>query len=585
MKKWNQLFRLCYLIIGISISIITIACINSSNVLSEKMGYKLSSLTYQGSGTESDPYLIYTAEELQGLKDDTEQNYYKLMNDIDLSSIESFEPIGTNQQKPFKGIFDGNGKEIINLSISKNYIKTDDNKFKYFENIGLFGYINGGEVKNLGIKNASIILNNANVKFIGTLAGIATNGTKIENVYAEIEIQLTNCISSIGGLIGYSNANITKCFTNANIDVTAQNTDDRINIGGLIGENYNIDYTAKWYEENEYGNITNSYSNSKIELSCINNEVVSERIQVGGLLGYNQKGNIENVYAISKINVFTKSDFKNVSKVGGLVGYNFYEKNKENNAKNSYYSAEIITRRNLDREMISDRSIKQGEERTLKQMLSESNYSNWDFNNIWQIEPNEGSLPYLINNKNEEIMSSKLQKRITKQEDLINIYNKLDQLNYEGQGTQENPYLIKTAEQLQGIERLNLKGKYYYKLANDIDASTIDNFIPIGRTIGFDGILDGDNYTISNLTINSDEEFTGLFSFINGGRVKNINIDNINVNATYSGNYSYVGGMCGYNIGDIENVKIEGKIKNTGTSINLYLGGVLGYNNVSVKKA
>ncbi|MDD2972145.1 MAG: carbohydrate-binding domain-containing protein, partial [Lachnospiraceae bacterium] len=88
-------------------------------------------LEFKGEGTEASPYEISTAKELADLaaavnngKADYISAHYKLMNNLDLSGIASWTPIGTyvignaEATKPFKGTFDGNGKTIRNLKIN-----------------------------------------------------------------------------------------------------------------------------------------------------------------------------------------------------------------------------------------------------------------------------------------------------------------------------------------------------------------------------------------------------------------------------------------------------------------------------------
>jgi hypothetical protein len=89
-----------------------------------------------------------------------------------------------------------------------------------------------------------------------------------------------------------------------------------------------------------------------------------------------------------------------------------------------------------------------------------------------------------------------------------------------GDGSVENPYLISTVGDLQQI-KYDLTANY--KLANNIDASAYE-FQPIAGD--FVGTLDGDGKTISNLTINSDEYYSGIFQSVSGTAViKNINFE------------------------------------------------------------
>lgn len=107
-----------------------------------------------------------------------------LLADIDMSSIE-WAPIGQNgagKQNPYKGIFDGNGHVISNLTINVS----DDS------DTGFFGRVVDGSIMNLGFENASIS-NTAN-GMAGILAGTLSN-TSVTNVYVDGEIVSKNASS------------------------------------------------------------------------------------------------------------------------------------------------------------------------------------------------------------------------------------------------------------------------------------------------------------------------------------------------------------------------------------------------------
>ena len=82
------------------------------------------------------------------------------MNDLDLSGI-NWDPIGTGgagDNKYFKGVFDGNGHTIKNLTINR----PDE------DTVGLFGSISSGaEIKNLGLTDVDVIGND----YVGGLVG------------------------------------------------------------------------------------------------------------------------------------------------------------------------------------------------------------------------------------------------------------------------------------------------------------------------------------------------------------------------------------------------------------------------------
>ena len=114
-----------------------------------------------------------------------------------------------------------------------------------------------------------------------------------------------------------------------------------------------------------------------------------------------------------------------------------------------------------------------------------------------------------------------------------------------------------------------------YKLIRDIDASETETwnngkgFNPIGS---FTGSFDGQNHTISNLSINRlDDDYVGLFGAIGaGGEVKNVGVINVNINGNI-----IVGGLVGYNDeGTVSNSYSTGNV--SGESYNV--GGLVGEN-------
>lgn len=187
--------------------------------------------------------------------------------------------------------------------------------------------------------------------------------------------------------------------------------------------------------------------------------------------------------------------------------------------------------------------------------------------------------------------------------------NDLSSVTFEGgTGTPEDPYQIATAEQLDAI-RNNLGASYV--LVNDIDLSNYGNWVPIGWSFDpnpspgstfFYGTLDGQNHSISNLTINYDAFVAdssnpclnrlGLFYEIHanlgnfgdgwvriGGIVKNLNLDNINFSTTTEP-LPRSGGIAGYTLGRvlISNCNVSGSISDSATTGNSStLGGLCGY--------
>lgn len=139
-----------------------------------------------------------------------------------------------------------------------------------------------------------------------------------------------------------------------------------------------------------------------------------------------------------------------------------------------------------------------------------------------------------------------------------------------GAGTQSNPYIISTPQDLNDI-RNNLTA--YYELANDIDMSSFGNFIPIGKVSPyFRGYLDGKGYKIKNLTINETTGYVGLFGYIanDSSYIRNLGLEDCNISGGTVSNWC--GAISGaLNHGIIENCYASGAV--TGKYM---VGGLVG---------
>lgn len=217
---------------------------------------------------------IRTAQQLMQIRNDLSGSY-TLKNDIDLSKIDNWTPIG-NAKTPFTGKFDGAGFTIKNLNIKRPNTN----------NVGLFGNIGQeAEVKNINISPAKI----EGKIYVGALAG--TNNGTIENCSAVAEVKAS---SAVGGLVGQNNGKISRAFSSGT--VSSVNGDG---IGGLVGVNCanigEIDLDSK-------GIIKSSSSSSK----------VSGPINAGGFVGHNDCGSITDCYATGNVS--------GNAYVGGFIG-------------------------------------------------------------------------------------------------------------------------------------------------------------------------------------------------------------------------------------------------------------------------
>jgi len=158
-----------------------------------------------------------------------------------------------------------------------------------------------------------------------------------------------------------------------------------------------------------------------------------------------------------------------------------------------------------------------------------------------------------------------------------------------GNGTVTNPYIIETEVQLKLIDSFPDAS---FKLRNDIILSNY--WTPLGLSKAFSGSIDGNGYTIINLSV--IDSFTylnaGLFGSINGGTIKNLKVitsTQFGVNSTCAtgSNNTYAGVLVGsITNGTLINCSVSGKVnlKNS-TSSDGYCGGLVGYSKQSTIEA
>lgn len=284
---------------------------------------------------------ISTVEDLINLQKLTDSGWYItrgktfiLMNDIDLSGVTDWTPIGcatgNYYSKMFCGTFDGQGHTISDLNITRT---------GYGQNtvIGLFGYLNGATIKNLKLDNFNFSATTTDVegsKYLYTGGFLAAQAEQ-DNITSGVTVSgvtVTNSSAtnmSISGLWSstYSNATITNCSTDFTVTANISNNNAGI-IGGLIA------------------NIPNTKSVSISQSSSTMNASGSFFL-ASGLVGYIYSGgatlNINNCYFGGKISS-TRNNFNN--SICGLVG--FYTdgtwsslKASTLNISNSYVDAEL----------------------------------------------------------------------------------------------------------------------------------------------------------------------------------------------------------------------------------------------------
>ena len=222
-----------------------------------------------GSGTESDPYRIGTAEGLKWFRDkvnnaknaanniEDTKICAELTKDIDLSG-EAWTPIGIGGAfyagtPPYSGTFDGKGHTIKNLSI--------DSSAHY---VGLFGYVYGGTIRNLTVSGSV-----KGSEHTGGIAGAANGGT-FENCANQCAVQG----GTTGGIIGFATEEgtliVRDCYNVGSITTTIGNS-----VGGIIGQCINTSGTIR---------------------NCYNAGTVTGTASVGAIIGNSVSDRIYNCY-------------------------------------------------------------------------------------------------------------------------------------------------------------------------------------------------------------------------------------------------------------------------------------------------
>ena len=255
-----------------------------------------------GSGTESDPYQISSAEHLNALAtavnggNSYANTYFQLTADLDLSSYTSWTPIGNQKSSDyqFKGSFDGNNKSITNLTITE----ANENC------VGLFGAISGSaELKNIHISSGSISISSA--MYIGGICGYSNGsggGTKITSCSNAASITVTNAGQGcrIGGICGDQTlGTITGCFNTGAITKSGSGT--YAYTGGIVGGN-------------QGSSVSESYNAG--DISVTNTSNTSNAEAVGGLTGTTMDASLTNSYNSGNITVSGEKYYP----IGGISG-------------------------------------------------------------------------------------------------------------------------------------------------------------------------------------------------------------------------------------------------------------------------
>jgi len=131
------------------------------------------------------------------------------------------------------------------------------------------------------------------------------------------------------------------------------------------------------------------------------------------------------------------------------------------------------------------------------------------------------------------------------------LYANWNEVFESGNGTESNPYIIKTRTQLEDFGNEIRHGEtysdIYIELHSDIDFNN-EEWLPAGSgENGFCGYFNGKGNEIRNYKITKDTTYVGFFGSTNGGRIENLSLKNFTINVNATRTIIYAGGLVGAN--------------------------------------
>ena len=134
-------------------------------------------------------------------------------------------------------------------------------------------------------------------------------------------------------------------------------------------------------------------------------------------------------------------------------------------------------------------------------------------------------------------------------------------------------YTVTSADGLMNIAELVNGGKTDINITLDKNIDlTGKGWTPIGTSFdnSYKGTFDGGGHTITGLTVTTNDQFVGLFGYLNrAGMVKNVVMEGIQITSNHM--FGCTGGVVGYSWGTIENCSVSGSVSGTDC-----VGGVVG---------
>ena len=473
-----------------------------------------------GDGTQGAPYQISSAGELANLAkmvsggETYESTYFELTADIDLGGKE-WTPIGTKDSQ-FAGKLFGSGNTISNLTVGGG------------DNRGLFAY-SSGEIKDVYLEKIDITttmnaggvcaFNSGTIEGCGVLSGtiICSNPNG----------------GQLGGICMENSGTISRCFSNASVKGATSAGIVYINRGnGVVQDCYNTgtlegSSSASGINTNNYGKIKTCLNLGAV----IAEDKISEEGSV--IRGYGIC--VMNVPGASLENCYSDSDVCPKELFGGF-----------RNNTTVYY-------------------------KTTAELCGGSLPDGFD-GSVWNV----GSIGGIADKDAADRFAAKSYTYPSLNGVGSAAAREVEVYNFSTDSTpdwQEFKY-IETVEDFRKIDD-DLSGNYV--LAQNIDFGG-NSYRPIAYKSGtsFTGKFSGNGHTISNISVNYDDDLVGLF-----GTNKGL-IMNLAVSGEVTGE-EYIGGICAKNEGTIYSCSFDGEVRQSATTQRKgKVGGICGKNYATI---
>ena len=276
----------------------------------------------EGAGTESDPYRLSTTRDLLAMKPALvggQMTYFKLMNDIDMSSIENWDPLNPKDPYDLGIVFDGGGHSLKNL-------KSKEKQYSSF-----FGVLYGN-CHNVKFVDAEIVSEEqSGAGIIGGYIGTKGKPAIVSGVEASGTVTCNGKKQPVGGLAGNTReSTIENCTVNVTVSNpmgAGSNRDNRNMAGGIVGKTTGADVKIKncvvrgSVEITEgtsctyTGGIVGWQGDAGAEITgCeVYATVKSAGERVGGIVGHYQGGTLSGCKFYGEVNAATQF-------AGGIAG-------------------------------------------------------------------------------------------------------------------------------------------------------------------------------------------------------------------------------------------------------------------------